>query len=166
MTAQEMTIRHDPQSGQQTVLYVAEGGTPAAWIRLSPWTRKATSTACRLSRAITVAVMGTGSAVERCSSFLPAASSLCCTFFTEKRAHSPREAWCLTPKAIFAARLTLGASPASAIPAGRLLRRRLRHDLQGGYHRQVLHTFTGGTDGNHPAGGVIQDAYGNLYGTT
>jgi uncharacterized repeat protein (TIGR03803 family) len=30
----------------------------------------------------------------------------------------------------------------------------------------LLHTFTGGTDGNHPPGGVIQDADGNLYGAT
>ena len=30
----------------------------------------------------------------------------------------------------------------------------------------LLHTFTGGTDGNHPAAGVIQDAEGSLYGTT
>jgi uncharacterized repeat protein (TIGR03803 family) len=30
----------------------------------------------------------------------------------------------------------------------------------------VLHNFAGGTDGNHPQGGVIQDADGNFYGTT
>jgi uncharacterized repeat protein (TIGR03803 family) len=30
----------------------------------------------------------------------------------------------------------------------------------------VLHTFTGGLDGGKPAGGVIRDSQGNLYGTT
>lgn len=30
----------------------------------------------------------------------------------------------------------------------------------------VLHSFTGGADGNQPAAGVIRDAAGNLYGTT
>jgi len=30
----------------------------------------------------------------------------------------------------------------------------------------VLHTFTGGTDGLSPSGGLIRDKYGNLYGTT
>jgi len=30
----------------------------------------------------------------------------------------------------------------------------------------VLYNFTGGTDGGNPAGGVITDANGNLYGTT
>jgi uncharacterized repeat protein (TIGR03803 family) len=30
----------------------------------------------------------------------------------------------------------------------------------------VLHTFTGGTDGAHPYGGVTTDSAGNLYGTT
>jgi len=30
----------------------------------------------------------------------------------------------------------------------------------------VLHSFTGGTDGANPYGGVVRDAAGNLYGTT
>ncbi|HXM42776.1 MAG TPA: choice-of-anchor tandem repeat GloVer-containing protein [Bryobacteraceae bacterium] len=30
----------------------------------------------------------------------------------------------------------------------------------------VLHSFTGGADGEYPNGGVIVDPYGNLYGTT
>jgi uncharacterized repeat protein (TIGR03803 family) len=31
---------------------------------------------------------------------------------------------------------------------------------------QVLHSFTGGSDGAYPEGGVVRDAAGNLYGTT
>jgi uncharacterized repeat protein (TIGR03803 family) len=30
----------------------------------------------------------------------------------------------------------------------------------------VLHRFTGATDGANPYGGLVQDAVGNLYGTT
>jgi uncharacterized repeat protein (TIGR03803 family) len=33
-------------------------------------------------------------------------------------------------------------------------------------HETVLHSFTGGADGNYPAAGVIRDSAGNLYGTT
>jgi uncharacterized repeat protein (TIGR03803 family) len=31
---------------------------------------------------------------------------------------------------------------------------------------RVLYSFTGGTDGRQPGGGVIRDPAGNLYGTT
>jgi uncharacterized repeat protein (TIGR03803 family) len=34
-----------------------------------------------------------------------------------------------------------------------------------GQHYRVLYTFTGGTDGGSPAGSLIRDAAGNLYGT-
>ena len=30
----------------------------------------------------------------------------------------------------------------------------------------VLHSFTGGPDGNFPAAGLLRDSTGNLYGTT
>ena len=36
----------------------------------------------------------------------------------------------------------------------------------GGAHFQTLYTFTGGADGGWPAGNLIADAGGNLYGTT
>lgn len=36
----------------------------------------------------------------------------------------------------------------------------------GGWTESVLYTFTGGDDGRYPAGGVIVDVAGNLFGTT
>jgi uncharacterized repeat protein (TIGR03803 family) len=36
----------------------------------------------------------------------------------------------------------------------------------GEYSESVLHTFTGGDDGHHPAAGVIIDGAGSLFGTT
>ena len=30
----------------------------------------------------------------------------------------------------------------------------------------MLHTFTGGSDGGGPYGGLVRDSAGNLYGTT
>ena len=36
----------------------------------------------------------------------------------------------------------------------------------GGWTESVLHSFTGGSDGEQPNGGVILDEAGNLYGTT
>ena len=36
----------------------------------------------------------------------------------------------------------------------------------GGWTETVLYAFTGGSDGGYPAGGVIFDAEGDLYGTT
>jgi uncharacterized repeat protein (TIGR03803 family) len=30
----------------------------------------------------------------------------------------------------------------------------------------ILHSFTGGSDGGNPFGGLIRDSQGNLYGTT
>jgi uncharacterized repeat protein (TIGR03803 family) len=39
------------------------------------------------------------------------------------------------------------------------------YELQGN-EETVLYAFSGGADGSHPAGGVIRDEQGNLYGTT
>jgi uncharacterized repeat protein (TIGR03803 family) len=36
----------------------------------------------------------------------------------------------------------------------------------GAWTQKYLYTFTGGTDGSQPAGGLIRDSSGNLYGTT
>jgi uncharacterized repeat protein (TIGR03803 family) len=36
----------------------------------------------------------------------------------------------------------------------------------GTYTEQVLHIFTGGTDGFDPEGGVLEDSKGNIFGTT
>jgi uncharacterized repeat protein (TIGR03803 family) len=43
---------------------------------------------------------------------------------------------------------------------------RLAKTASGTWEETLLHGFTGGADGNGPWGGVIQDASGNLYGTT
>lgn len=37
---------------------------------------------------------------------------------------------------------------------------------QGEWRKKILHSFTGGKDGNQPVAGVILDGAGNLYGTT
>jgi len=36
----------------------------------------------------------------------------------------------------------------------------------GGWTETIVHSFGSGTDGSYPAGGLIRDASGNLYGTT
>ena len=33
-------------------------------------------------------------------------------------------------------------------------------------HETVLYSFTGGSDGGYPLGGVVRDSAGNLYGAT
>ena len=42
----------------------------------------------------------------------------------------------------------------------------LTHNSQGGWTEATLYTFQGGSDGSNPWGGLVQDANGNLYGTT
>jgi uncharacterized repeat protein (TIGR03803 family) len=42
----------------------------------------------------------------------------------------------------------------------------LKPQTGGGWAETVLHSFTGGADGNSPTGGVTMDASGSLYGTT
>jgi uncharacterized repeat protein (TIGR03803 family) len=39
-------------------------------------------------------------------------------------------------------------------------------ELDTASNETVLHTFTGGTDGRNPCGGLVSDSAGNLYGTT
>src|ERR1700724_3741693 len=34
------------------------------------------------------------------------------------------------------------------------------------YSETILYDFTGQSDGNYPAGGLVRDSAGNLYGTT
>jgi len=63
------------------------------------------------------------------------------------------------------ARLALLASVALAGPAGAVASA-LKPGLAAG-GEAILYTFTGGTaDGAEPAGGVVRDSAGNLYGTT
>ena len=40
------------------------------------------------------------------------------------------------------------------------------YELPAGGAEQVLHSFSGGQDGNEPQSGLVLDASGNLYGTT
>ena len=40
------------------------------------------------------------------------------------------------------------------------------YKLDASGNETVLHAFTGGSDGGHPAGGVVLDSAGNLFGTT
>lgn len=43
---------------------------------------------------------------------------------------------------------------------------KLSPNSSGGWKEKVLYAFQGGTDGSNPAGGLVMDASGNLYGTT
>jgi uncharacterized repeat protein (TIGR03803 family) len=56
-------------------------------------------------------------------------------------------------------------SPARMLAAGCVMAVLVAHSAQAQTY-QVLHGFTGGTDGSSPAAGVTLDAKGNLYGTT
>jgi uncharacterized repeat protein (TIGR03803 family) len=42
----------------------------------------------------------------------------------------------------------------------------LSRDGEERWHHRILHTFTAGSGGNSPGGGVVMDKAGNLYGTT
>lgn len=43
---------------------------------------------------------------------------------------------------------------------------RLHRTKSGAWKETVLHSFAGGGDGSHPAGGLVMDGAGNLYGGT
>jgi uncharacterized repeat protein (TIGR03803 family) len=58
-----------------------------------------------------------------------------------------------------------GTTPQGGSPYGSGLIYELQ-PLQGGWTERTLFTFTTGTDGSHPGGGLIFDQLGNLYGTT
>jgi hypothetical protein len=57
-----------------------------------------------------------------------------------------------------------GGSGGSLGPAGVVFK--LAPNPDGTWTEHLLHSFTGGTDGDSPVAGVILDAVGNLYGTT
>jgi hypothetical protein len=55
--------------------------------------------------------------------------------------------------------------PATGVPGCGVVFKLIRRE-HGSWQETILHTFTGGSDGAVPVGGVIFDSAGNLYGTT
>ena len=61
-----------------------------------------------------------------------------------------------------------GTTPAGGVNSGTVAGNvyELSPNGSGGWNETVLHTFTGGADGDSPSGPVIFDSLGNLYGAT
>ena len=115
LAASSVIFKVDPKTGQQTVLYVADGPEPHRSIPLLLWMRMGISTECRRTGVTLVAAMA--GAVGRYSNLPLPANSPCSTLLLKRKEDSLREVWFSTPRAIFTALLILAATLTASLSA-------------------------------------------------